>query len=135
MSIPEDIHSIPSVISALGMRLLPSSQEGIVVATMPVDERTIQPYGVLSGGASLALAETLAGYGSFLLCQPDEFPSGISVSASHLAAVPAGQIVQATGTLLHKGQTTHVWNIDIVDEQGKLVSTARVTNMILRKKQ
>lgn len=133
MSPQQDIHTIPSLITTLGIRIL-SSTNGVVIATMPVDERTTQPYGVLSGGASLALAESIAGYGSSLLCQANEFPVGIQVSANHLFAVSSGQSVLATGTLLHKGQTTHIWNIDITDKHEKLISTARVTNMILSKK-
>lgn len=126
--------SIESLLTTLGMCMQPVNGEGAIVATMPVDKRTMHPYGMLSGGASIALAESLAGYGSLSYCEEGEFPSGVQVSANHVSNTSrVGEIVTATGVLLHKGRTTHVWNIDITDARGKLLSTVRVTNMILRK--
>lgn len=131
----------PSLLTALGIQIMPSehtthaehTHAGHIVATMPVDERTMHPYGMLSGGASVALAESLAGYGSSLYCQEDEFPSGIQISANHVATASAGEFLTATGNLVHKGRLTHVWNIDITNSHEKLISTVRVTNMIVRK--
>ena len=108
-------------------------REGYVKASMPVDERTCQPFGILNGGASLALAEMVAGHGSAPLCPPGEIPCGIQVSANHLRIVPKGVSVEATGTLIHRGRTLHTWNVDITDPEGRLVSTARIVNKIIKK--
>ena len=128
-----------SIVGALGIAFLPAELEGtgpdarlVVRASMPCDERTCQPFGYLSGGASLALAETLAGYGSMLLLENGERPVGATVSANHVSGLKKGKIAQGVATLVHLGRTTHVWNVDIVDPaEGRLVSTARVLNHIL----
>lgn len=117
----------------LGIRFL-EMKEGYVKAVMPVNERTCQPFGVLNGGASLALAEIVAGHGSIPLCAPGQMPCGIQVSANHVSMVPVGEEVEATGILVHRGRTSHVWNVDITNRQGKLVSTARIVNQIVKKR-
>lgn len=99
-------------------------------ASMRVDESSRQPMGYLSGGASLALAETLAGAGSAALC-PDKVCVGIQVSGSHVRAVPDGDTVNALARIVHQGSTLHVWNVDLTDGCGRLISTAHVTNYIL----
>ena len=119
---------------ALGMAFEPvdaSASPVVARASMPVGASTCQPFGFLSGGASLALAETLAGYGSVALLPDDKKPVGSAVSASHVAAVPAGHTVRGVATLLHRGRSTHLWNVDILAEDGRLVSTARVLNHIV----
>lgn len=131
-----------SLVGSLGIVFLPVADADIpaedsgacftVRATMPADARTCQPFGFLSGGASLALAETLAGWGSMLTLQPGERPVGASVSANHVCSLEKGRQALATASLLHHGRTTHVWNVDITDaETGRLISTARVLNHIL----
>lgn len=122
-----------SMAGHLGIRFLPSDDERIR-AEMPVDHRTSQPFGMLNGGASLALAEIVAGHGSLSLCREGEYACGVQVSGNHLSAVPVGGTVLATGTLLHRGSSSHIWNIDITTPQGQLVSTVRVVNFILKKK-
>lgn len=117
----------------LGIRLLPSDNECSIKAEMPVDHRTCQPYGYLNGGASLALAENLAGLGSCHLCQEGEIPLGIQVSANHVSAVTVGYTVVAEATLLHRGSSTHVWNVDIRRASGALVSSVRVVNAIRKR--
>lgn len=104
-----------------------------IEATMPVDERTRQPFGVLHGGATLALAETLAGVGSLLLCQPDEIAFGMQVSGNHVSSAHQGDTVRAVATILHKGRSTHVWNIDVFTSTDKLVSSVRVINSVMKK--
>ncbi len=130
-------HDLPeSLASNLGIQLV-SAGDGTVKAVMPVDHRTTRassPADILSGGASLALAETAAGYGSLALCDPDKTPVGIQVSANHVHMVTAGTHVVATGVLIHRGRTTHIWNIDITTPEGQLVSTARVVNHIIDKR-
>jgi len=123
-----------TLMGALGIKIIKKS-DGIITATMQVDNRTCQTYGVLHGGASLALAETLAGIGSMDICEENEIPCGLSVSGNHMLAVPLGHTVTATGSLIFKGKTTHVWNVDIRNEEDELVSTVRIVNhIVIRKK-
>ena len=108
--------------------------EGRVEATMPVDHRTRQPFGILHGGATLALAETVAGLGSMALCQTDEFVVGMQVSGNHVSSALEGDTVRAVGTVVHKGRSSHVWNVDVFTSTGKLVSTVRVVNSVMKKR-
>lgn len=111
--------------------------EGYVKATMPVDERTSRPcdpVDILNGGASLALAETVAGYGSIRVCEKGWMPCGVQISANHIRMVRTGTYVEATGRLIHRGRTQHVWNIDITTPDDKLVSTIRVVNLIVKER-
>jgi Cof subfamily protein (haloacid dehalogenase superfamily) len=110
------------------------ASEDRVEATMPVDERTRQPFGILHGGATLALAETVAGLGSLILCKPDEIMVGMQVSGNHLSSAHEGDTVRAVGTMLHKGRSSHVWNIDVFTSTDKLVSSVRVVNSIMKKR-
>ena len=110
------------------------ASETRVEATMPVDERTRQPFGILHGGATLALAETVAGLGSMILAKPDEIVVGMQVSGSHVSSAHEGDTVRAVGTIIHKGRSSHVWNVDVFTSTDKLVSTVRVINSILKNK-
>lgn len=103
------------------------------MARMKVDERNRQPFGFLSGGASLALAENVAGVGSCSIC-PGCACVGIEVSGSHVQAVSEGDTVTAFAKLLHKGTTLHVWNVDIRNTNGDLISNVRVTNYVINPK-
>ena len=105
-----------------------------VEATMPVDERTRQPFGILHGGATLALAETVAGLGSMILCQPDEIVVGMQVSGNHISSAHEGDTVRAVGTVVHKGRSSHVWNVDVFTSTNKLVSSIRVVNSVMKKR-
>ncbi len=104
-------------------------------ATMKVDEKTIHPMNRLSGGASLALAECLAGYASYIFCVENEFPTGVYVTANHIATANMGEVLLASADLVHKGKKNHIWNVDITNEKGKLISSIRVTNLITSTKQ
>ena len=110
------------------------ASEDRVEATMPVDERTRQPFGILHGGATLALAETVAGLGSMILAKPDEIVVGMQVSGNHMSSSHEGDTVRAVGTIIHKGLSSHVWNVDVFTSTDKLVSSIRVVNSILKKK-
>ena len=110
------------------------ASEDRVEATMPVDERTRQPFGILHGGATLALAETVAGLGSMILAKPDEIVVGMQVSGNHMSSAHEGDTVRAVGTIIHKGRSSHVWNVDVFTSTDKLVSSIRVVNSILKKK-
>lgn len=103
-----------------------------VVATMPVDHRTHQPMGLLHGGASAALIESIGSMGSTLLIDlSKEVPVGLEVNANHLGGVKSGS-VKAIGKIVHAGKRTHVWQVDITDEAtGKMVCTGRLTIMIV----
>lgn len=109
------------------------ASEDRVEATMPVDQRTRQPFGILHGGATLALAETVAGLGSMLICQPDEIVVGMQVSGNHISSAHEGDTVRAVGTIVHKGRSSHIWNVDVFTSTNKLVSSVRVVNSILKK--
>ncbi|MBN8854642.1 MAG: hotdog fold thioesterase [Sphingobacteriales bacterium] len=107
--------------------------ENFLRARMPVDERTRQPYGLLHGGASAALAETLGSVASaFVIDQTQYYCVGLEINANHIRGVRDGY-VYGTATPLHLGKTTHVWDIRIYDEREKLVCVSRLTVAILRK--
>ena len=105
-----------------------------VEATMPVDHRTRQPFGILHGGATLALAETVAGLGSMIACQPDEFVVGMQVSGNHVSSAHEGDTVRAVCTPVHLGRSSHVWNVDVFTSTDKLVSSIRVANSVMKKR-
>ena len=129
--IKDIIESKPNLSTALGMEVISTPEGDTCMARMKVDERNRQPFGFLSGGASLALAENLAGVGSSSLC-PGCACVGIEVSGSHVKAVVEGDTVTAFARLLHKGTTLHVWNVDIKDTADDLISNVRVTNYIIK---
>src|SRR5215211_8403549 len=106
-----------------------------VVATMPVDDRTRQPFGLLHGGASAALAETVASLGAFMnVDQGTQAAVGVELNANHLRGKTEG-IVTATATPLHRGRTLHVWEIRIEDEQSRLVCVSRCTLAIVSRRE
>ena len=122
-----------TMVSHLGIKIL-TYKEGLLTASMPVDERNIQPMGFLHGGASLALAETVASIGSAAMTNTDEYHVfGVQVSGNHLNTARSGSVF-AEAVLIHHGKSSHVWNIDITSENGKLISTARVSIAIVKKK-
>ena len=110
------------------------ASEDRVEATMPVDQRTRQPFGILHGGATLALAETVAGLGSMITCQPDEIIVGMQVSGNHISSAHEGDTVRAVATIVHRGRSSHVWNVDVFTSTNKLVSSVRVVNSVLKKR-
>lgn len=104
---------------------------GRFCATMPVDQRTHQPMGLLHGGATAALAESLGSMASALIVDLNtQGVVGIEVNANHLKGVRSGTVT-ATGTLVHHGRTTHVWNIDVRNEAGELCAVCRLTNLVI----
>ena len=118
--------------STLGMEVSATPGAGAGQARMKVDERNRQIFGFLSGGASLALAENLAGVGSLALC-PNNICVGVNVSGSHVKAVLDGDTVTATAHILHKGKTLHQWHVDIRNGAGDLISSVEVTNFVMNK--
>lgn len=114
----------------LGIRFLPSDDD-MVWGEMPISDATRQYFGILHGGASLAMAETLAGAGSLHLVGFDRKVCGVSVTGNHVGMSAKEGKVIGKARLIHCGKSTHVWNVDIEGEDGRLISTERVTNMII----
>lgn len=105
--------------------------EDFLVATMPVNPRVHQPMGLLHGGASVALAESVGSAASIMFVNPErQEVRGIEISANHLKSKKEG-MVTATAKIVHKGASIHLWEIRIVDENDKLISLCKLTNMIL----
>ena len=98
--------------------------------TMPVDDRTRQPYGILHGGASVALAETLGSTAAMLCCEDGRATVGLEINANHLRAVREG-LVTATARPIHVGRSTQVWEIRIENEAGELTCIARLTMAVV----
>ena len=105
-----------------------------IKATMPVDHRTKQPYGLLHGGASVALAETLGSVGAGLVIDPTKFQCvGLEINANHVRSVSQG-FVTGIATPVHIGASTHIWDIKIYDQKDRLVCISRLTVAILKKR-
>ena len=108
--------------------------EDFLTAKMPVDSRVHQPMGLLHGGASVALAESVGSSATMLFLDPEKFEvRGIEISANHLKSKRAGTVF-ATAKILHKGRSLHLWEIRIVDENDQLISLCKLTNMVLPKR-
>ena len=121
-----------TLMEQLGIEYL-EIKDGYVKAQMPVDHRTKQPFDILHGGASLALAETVASLGSALLVDLNNFDiRGALVTSNHVGAVRSG-VVFGEARIIHRGKMTHVWDVDIKNEQGVRASIARVTVMVVPK--
>jgi 1,4-dihydroxy-2-naphthoyl-CoA hydrolase len=107
--------------------------ENTITARMPVNSRVHQPDGVLHGGASVALAESVGSAGAFIfLNEKDVAIRGIEISANHVKSVREGYVT-ATGTIVHRGRTTQLWQIRITNENDELVSLVKLTTLTLRK--
>jgi 1,4-dihydroxy-2-naphthoyl-CoA hydrolase len=115
-----------TLLSTLGIEVTEATRER-VVATMPVGPRVHQPFGLLHGGASVALAETVASTAAWMnVDQAAEIVVGIEINANHLRAKREG-VVTATATPLHVGRRTQVWDVRIADEEGRVVCASRCT--------
>lgn len=118
-----------TLLTSLGIEIQ-SLEPELVVATMPVDGRTRQPFGILHGGASVALAETVASIGTAIqIDQNRQMAVGLEINANHIRAKADG-MVTARAVPLHRGRTTMVWDIRITDEKDRLVAISRCTVMI-----
>ena len=136
MTLPDWYRSVPhtGLPSALGIEIVELTGDR-VVATMPVDDRTRQPFGLLHGGASIALAETVASFGAVAHIDRARFIAvGQEINGNHLRPVFGGT-VRATGVPVHLGRTTQVWSIEIVDEQGRLVCISRCTMAVVERRE
>src|SRR3954470_17726661 len=134
-ALPDWVRSLPrnTLAGALGIEVLELTAER-VVATMPVDDRTRQPFGLLHGGASIALAETVASLGAAVHIDRDRFSAvGLEINGNHLRAKTDG-VVRATAVPIHLGRSTHVWSIEIADEAGRLVCVSRCTMAVVERR-
>ncbi len=120
------------LIGSLGIEITKVG-EGTVEGTMLLSEKNCRPDGILHGGANLAFAESLAGLGSMLMVDMKNFDVlGIQVNGNHTSSLRQGK-AYAVANILHPGNQTHIWNVDVRNEEGRLISTIRVTNMIVKR--
>lgn len=124
-----------TLMEALGIECVEIGSD-YIISRMPVDHRTHQPMGLLHGGASMALIESIGSMGSTLLIDLEkEVPVGLEINANHVSGIRSG-FVRAVGKIIHAGNRTHIWQVDIHNEEtNKLVCTGRLTVMIIQKKQ
>lgn len=107
--------------------------ENFIVGTMPVDERTHQPAGILHGGASVVLAETLGSIASYMIIDPEKYVAvGLEVNANHLRPVKSG-LVRGICTPIHIGAKTHIWDIKLYNDRGKMSCISRLTVAVINK--
>src|SRR5690606_22716608 len=122
-----------TLIETLGIEFVDLGED-FVLAQMPVTSKVHQPDGVLHGGASVALAESVGSVASHIFLDETEFYiRGIEISANHVKSISEG-FVYAKATFLHKGRTTQLWNIRITDEEDNLISAVKLTTIALPKK-
>ena len=107
--------------------------DDFIEGTMPVDERTHQPAGILHGGASVVLAETLGSIASYMLIDPEKYVAvGLEVNANHLRPVKSG-LVKGICTPIHIGAKTHIWDIKLFNDRGKMSCISRLTVAVINK--
>lgn len=123
---------MPTLVQHLGI-VITELGDDFIRATMPVDHRTHQPMGLLHGGASVALAESLGSMGAYLCVDASRFDVvGLEINANHIRAVRSGTVT-GTARPIHLGKSTQLWEIRITDEADKLVCISRITIAILEK--
>lgn len=121
-----------TLISHVGIEIVEIGDD-FLRARMPVDQRTRQPMGLLHGGASVVLAETLGSCASNLVLNRDEYYAvGLEINANHVRSVSSGYVI-GTARPYHLGKTTQVWEMQIRDGEGNLVCVSRMTNAVLKK--
>ncbi len=121
--------SANTAVSHLGIEITEIGDD-FIVGRVPVDARTVQPFGLLHGGVSVVLAETLGSLGAFYASPEGHSAVGLDINANHLRAARSGWVT-ATARPVHIGRTTHVWQIDMVNDQGQPTCTSRITMAIL----
>ena len=126
------LHPAGTAVERLGIEFVEVGDD-FIRARVPVDGRTRQPYGLLHGGVSVVLAETLGSVGAAYACPPGHRAVGLDINANHLRGATAGWVTGTTRPV-HLGRTTHVWQIDMVDDQGKPTCVSRITMAILAPK-
>lgn len=124
-------NTVGSAVAHLGIEFS-TVGEDFLEAKMPVNERTMQPWGILHGGISAALAETVGSAAGYLCTEGEQGIVGSEINASHLRPAPKGSVVTARATAVKVGRTLQVWNIEIKDQDGKLCCVSRLTNTVLQ---
>jgi uncharacterized protein (TIGR00369 family) len=119
-------------VSHLGIEILAVGDDHLV-GRVPVDERTKQPFGLLHGGVSVVLAESLGSMGAYHACPEGYMAVGLDINANHLRAAKSGWVT-GTARAVHVGRTTQVWQIDMVNDEGELTCVSRITMAILAPK-
>ena len=114
----------------LGLEFLEVGDD-FIRARVPVDRRTRQPYGILHGGVSVVLAETLGSCGAIYCTPPGQRVVGLDINANHIRAATSGWVTGKT-TPVHIGRSTHVWAIELFDDQGRLTCVSRITMAVLK---
>ena len=125
--------SSKTIVNHLGIEILEIGDD-YLLGRMPVDARTHQPFGLLHGGASVVLAETLGSLASTMVLDPasGQMPVGIEINANHVRGVRSGW-VYGRATPINIGRTIHVWDIKITDEKDRLVCSSKLTTMVIKK--
>lgn len=121
--------SANTAVSHLGIEITEVGDD-CIVGRVPVDARTMQPFGLLHGGVSVVLAETLGSLGAFYACPEGHTAVGLDINANHLRAARSGWVT-GTAKPVHIGRTTQVWQIDMVNDEGQPTCTSRITMAVL----
>ena len=129
---PVTAFSLNTAVSHLGIEFLEIGDD-FITARVPVDARTRQPFGLLHGGVSVVLAETLGSVAANYACPPGHQAVGLDINANHLRAARSGWVT-GTARPVHLGRTTQVWQIDMVNEAGELTCVSRITMAVLAQK-
>lgn len=127
-----NLSSVNTLVEHLGIEYC-DFDDNSLSAVMPVDARTHQPLGMLHGGASVVLAETLGSLAANMCVDETKYCVGLDINANHVRAVRSG-IVRGTAIPVHLGTTTQVWQIEITEERGRLVCTSRLTMAVMKHK-
>ena len=129
----DDIVTENTMVEHLGIKITELGED-YIVGTMPVDNRTKQPFGILHGGASVALAETLASYGGYLTIDSEKYHVvGVEINANHLKMAKEGNVTGKC-TPIKRGRSTQIWQTEIKNDKGELICISRITLMVLDKK-
>ena len=129
--IKDNLAKIDNLANHIGIELVSTPDSNSCVAKMKVNNRNRQPFGYLSGGATLAMAETLAGAGSYCICPEALACVGQNVHGNHIHPAKEGETVTATAHIIHKGKSSHIWQVDVRNDDGQLISSISVTNYII----
>ncbi len=132
---PEEIHSraAGSVNGLLDIRITEIGPD-FLRGEMPVDERHVQPFGIIHGGVSVVLAETLGSVASMMACDPGYMAVGLEINANHLRPLPKGGRAFGLCTPVRIGRSVHVWNIELRRDDGELFCVSRLTTSIIERK-
>jgi 1,4-dihydroxy-2-naphthoyl-CoA hydrolase len=123
------LRNVDTAVSLLGIEFLEIGDDTIR-ARVPVDRRTVQPYGILHGGVSVVLAETLGSCGAYYSAPEGQRAVGLDINANHIRSVTSGWVT-GTARPVHRGRTTQVWQIDMTNDAGELTCVSRITMAVL----